>query len=217
METANFSDQSFIPTTQEVFMRKIFLARHGQTEWNRENRVQGRVQHIQLNENGVRQSERLAERLEKENIDIVYSSPLERALQTAEIVAEKHNLSIITHEGLAERRFGHLDGLTMDEFRKKHPAVWKSYMEDRDLHGVDGAETVKELRERGVAAFDEIIKMNPGKNILIITHAGILKVIIHHLTKEDVFSSNQHNCCLNILTEKQGTWEAEAINDTAHL
>ena len=68
-------------------MQTIFLVRHGETEWNREDRMQGQVQHVKLNTEGISQSKLLAKRLEKEKIDMAYSSPLERALQTAEAMA----------------------------------------------------------------------------------------------------------------------------------
>ncbi len=108
-------------------MQTIFLVRHGETQWNVEDRMQGQIQHVKLNEKGVSQSVLLAKRLAKEKIDMIFSSPQERALQTAEIVAEPHGLGVITHAGLSERSHGPVDGMTREEIWKKHPKVWKVY------------------------------------------------------------------------------------------
>ena len=198
-------------------MQTIFLVRHGETAWNAEDRMQGQVQHVRLNEKGIRQSKLLANRLAGENIDVVYSSPMERALQTAEIISEVHGVSIITHSGLAERTHGSVDGMTRKEFRQKHPKVWEVYNKTRELPGIEGAESTKDLEERGFKAFEEIVKGNPGKNILIVAHGGIAKNIIMHLTGMNHTHFSQHNCCLNVIKFDGKEFRVEKIDDISHL
>jgi alpha-ribazole phosphatase/probable phosphoglycerate mutase len=197
-------------------MQTIFLVRHGETQWNAELRFQGKSD-IGLNEEGFRQSRLLAKRLEKEKIDMAYSSPLERALQTAEIITEPHNLSIITHSGLSERSHGAVEGMTKDEFREKYPKVWEEYEKTRELPGIKGIETVEQSNERCTKAFIEIVKSNPGRNILIVAHGGANKGIIHELTGKDYMKFHQHNCCLNIIKYDGRDFVFEKIDDISHL
>jgi broad specificity phosphatase PhoE len=195
----------------------IFLVRHGETQWNAEDRMQGQVLHVGLNEKGMRQARLLSKRLEKEKIDLVYSSPMERALQTAEIIAEPHDISVITHAGLTERSHGHVDGLTKEEFRRLHPHIYAVYEKTRELPGVEGAETMKQLEERGFAAFSEIVDGNPNKNILIVAHGGILKNIIARIGGSHHSTFKQGNCCLNIVRYDGKGFRIESINNLSHL
>jgi broad specificity phosphatase PhoE len=195
----------------------IFLVRHGETQWNAEDRMQGQIQHVGLNEKGLKQANLIAKRLSREKIDIVYSSPMERALQTAEIIAEPHDISVITHAGLTERSHGHVDGLTKEEFKRLHPHIYAVYEKTRELPGVEGAETMKQLEDRGFAAFSEIVDGNPNKNILIVAHGGILKNVISRLAGIDYHKFSQHNCCLNIIKHDGKKFKFEAIDDVSHL
>ncbi len=198
-------------------MQTIFLVRHGETQWNAEDRIQGQIQHVKLNEEGIRQSKLLARRLAKEKINLIYSSPQERALQTAEMIAEPHGLAIVTHSGLAERSHGILDGLTRNEIRKKHPVVWKVYEQTRELPGGWGAETMEQMGERGFHAFMEIARQGPNKNIAIVAHGAVNKAIIRRLTGKGIHDFVQHNGCLNIIKHDGKNFLVEKIDDTAHL
>lgn len=216
---------------QSFFMQTIFLVRHGETQWNVEYRLQGQVQHVRLDEEGVRQSKLLAKRLAKEKIDLIYSSPLERALQTAEMIAEPHGLAIITHAGLSERSHGIMDGLTREEIRKNHPEVWKVYEGTREMPGIAGAETLAQLAERAFISFMEISRQGPGKNIVVVSHGGVNRAIISRLVGIERSKIRQHNCCINIIkydgkncTDKvrhalpeAGAFFVEKVDDTAHL
>jgi broad specificity phosphatase PhoE len=195
----------------------IFLVRHGETQWNAEGRIQGRIQHVMLNEVGIRQSQLLAKRLERERIDVVYSSPLERALQTAEIIAELHGASIITHAGITERNHGTLEGMTKEEFKMKHPKVFLTYQKTKEMPGIKGAESLKDLKERGFATFMEIVSENPGKNILVVSHGGILRGIISAVSGMKSTEIRQPNCCLNIIKHDGKNYRVAAVNDVSHL
>ena len=219
MEDAGFS---VLKTTiggwsEEKTEQTIFLVRHGETDWNVEDRIQGRIQHVQLNSKGISQSKLLAKRLGNEKIGVIFSSPQERALQTAEIIAEPAGLAIITHIGLAEREHGVFDGMTRDEIRKAHPEVWKVYERTRELPGVEGAETMKQMEERAVMTFMEIARKGQNKNMVIVSHGGVCKMIISRLTGKDRSEFHQHNCCLNIIKFDGKNFIAEKIDDKSHL
>ena len=94
---------------------EILLTRHGQTEWNRMKKVQGRAD-IELNEEGRKQAEKTRELLQAEKIDLIVCSPLKRAIQTAEIINENRNTTIVIDERITERDFGEFEGMPNTDF-----------------------------------------------------------------------------------------------------
>ena len=107
-------------------MTRLYLARHGQTEWNRLSKVQGRTD-IELSETGIIQAKLLAKRMKRENIDVIYSSNLKRALKTAEAIAEYKNFSINESEKYQEICFGPWEGMTINEIKKKYSEDYMIY------------------------------------------------------------------------------------------
>jgi probable phosphoglycerate mutase len=160
----------------------IFLIRHGESTYNREDRVQGDSDFSVLTDHGARQAEQLKEALEAgvtENggFDSIYSSPLKRAMETAHIIRPK-GLDIMTDVRLKERGFGTLQGMFSSEFEEKYPEIWKAYNSVKSLDGVKGAESSEDFQERAWDALQDIIEENKGKKVLVVTHGGIIKVII---------------------------------------
>ena len=140
----------------------IYIIRHGQTDWNVEGRNQGRTD-IELNETGIKQAEETAKKLEGKNFDMVFSSPLKRAYKTAQII---WNGEIIPDERLIERCNGDLEGKLKSEYEEL--VDFADPNENR--HGV---ESLTNFRNRITNFFDDILKKYPGKDILVVTHAGI--------------------------------------------
>ena len=146
----------------------IYIVRHGQTDWNKLGKNQGQTD-IPLNETGINQAYELKEVLKDYNFDLVFSSPLKRALETAIIVAGDKT---ITDDRLKERGNGILEGKTSDEIQdilEKENIDINDFEEDRL-----GIESVKHLQERINSFLDEILEKYKGKNILIVTHAGTI-------------------------------------------
>src|SRR3712207_163192 len=98
-------------------MTTIYLTRHGQTEWNLNKRLQG-WKNSPLTKLGISQAKALGERLKDTQIDVIYSSPIERAYKTAEIIKGNKDIEIIKHDGLKEFNYGDWEGLTIDEIEK---------------------------------------------------------------------------------------------------
>ena len=94
---------------------KVMLIRHGETDWNKANKVQGGNTDLPLNENGIVQAEKTAERLKNEKIDEIYASPMKRALQTAEIIGKYHKIKIKSDKRLWERYYGDLEGTSYSQ------------------------------------------------------------------------------------------------------
>lgn len=148
-------------------MTTLLLARHGETDWNRELRIQGSSD-IELNELGRRQAQFLAQELTDVDLDAIYASDLSRARVTAEVVAATHALEVKLDPRLRERTFGSWEGLTREDI---------SALPEGSHH--DG-EHDDEVRERVLAAVQEIAAAHPGEQVLIVSHGGALNTLWHH-------------------------------------
>ena len=151
----------------------LVLVRHGETDWNRERRFQGRADQP-LNEAGRDQARALAKLLHDEPVSALYTSPLRRASETAEILAETFGLQAKPLDALLEIDVGAWEGLTIDEVRAMHPKQadedWRS--------GWDDGETYEELSKRVVPALMELGLKHEGNQVLAVTHAGPLRAAI---------------------------------------
>lgn len=149
----------------------ILLTRHAETDWNRDGRVQGHVDE-RLNETGRAQAQLLAERLAGETLDAVYASDLERAHETARIVAAAHGLGVTPVPDLREKHFGTWEGLTDREILLRFPEAHRG-------HWGDG-ETAEEMGGRVIAALREIAESHPAGHVLVVTHGGPLRAVLRH-------------------------------------
>lgn len=156
-------------------MTELILARHGETDWNRENRFQGHAD-PPLNALGRRQSAELAEALAGETIARVYTSPLRRASETAEIVAERLGLEVEPLEPLREIDVGAWSGLTRGEVATRFPDEYARWL-DRAPSGFENGETYDELAARVVPAIHELAERHPAETLLVVTHGGPSRVL----------------------------------------
>jgi broad specificity phosphatase PhoE len=147
----------------------IFLVRHGETDWNRERRVQGHSD-VPLNDVGRVQAQALAKQLDGERFDAVYASDLARARETAEIAAAATGLAVRELVDLREKHFGSWEGLTDDAIRTRFPAAGTGAWGD--------GETTDEMSARVVAALRGIAAEHPGGNILVTTHGGPIRAAL---------------------------------------
>jgi broad specificity phosphatase PhoE len=150
-------------------MTTIFLARHGETDWNVQRRVQGHSD-TPLNETGRAQALALADELQGEAIDAVYSSDLLRAHETARIVAEPRGLNVTAIRDLRERNFGTWEGLTDDEIFVRFPEAASGRWGD--------AETKEEMAERVFEALQRIADAHAGGRVLVVSHGGPLRAVL---------------------------------------
>ena len=150
-------------------MTTILLARHGETDWNRANRFQGHAD-PPLNDTGRSQAAELAAALAEEPFAAVYSSPLRRAFETAEIVAAPHGLEPVPVEALREVDVGSWQGLTRAEIEERFPAQFARWLEYEQ--GWDDGETYDEMGVRVMAALLELAAAHDGEQILAVSHGG---------------------------------------------
>ena len=161
-------------------MTEIILCRHGQTDWNVHGRYQGRTD-VPLNEYGRQQARDLARRLSEHQIDVVYSSTLERAYDTALEIARPRGLEVRRDPRLDEIDQGLWEGMRHDEIMRHHPdklAAWQHH--PIDLRLPEG-ETLEEVRLRVRAALDDMMLLHQGKAICIVAHSVSMAVVKHEL------------------------------------
>ena len=152
-------------------MIKLYIVRHGKTDWNKEGIIQG-ITDIPLNEEGINDSKTLKLEIDKLKIDICISSPLKRALETAKIITDS---KIIIDELLIERKFGNYEGTKVnDDFFDKY---WYYALNSSD----NDVESIKTCLERARIFLEKIKKQYDNKTILIVTHGGFIKALYYNI------------------------------------
>ena len=153
-------------------MTTILLARHGETDWNREDRFQGHAD-PPLNRTGRAQAVDLSIALMAEELAAVYSSPLRRALETAEVVAASHGLEPIPVDDLREVDVGSWSGLTRAEVEERFPAQFARWLDYGQ--GWEDGETYEEMGRRAVEALLRLAAAHDGERVLAVTHGGPIR------------------------------------------
>jgi len=179
---------------------KIFVVRHGETDSNKAKKLMGQRIDELLNSNGIKQAEELADKLIDNNFDVIFSSPLKRALQTAEIIAGKINVSVYARDGLLERDFGSMSGKSWDEMIEKVESdnfnLKKIDFEQKYDYRPYGGECSLDVKKRLFNFFDELKSKYYDKKVLIITHGGILK-LAHLILKERTVDISPENASIH--------------------
>jgi len=159
---------------------RIFLIRHGETKGNREGYFRGRSD-FPLNENGIRQAKALGEALKNSGIQVIYSSPLSRAFETARWVAETTDAEILIEEGFNNINLGPWEGRKKDEIKKKYPEEFKTWITIPEKLNLDGVESVLQVQDRSVKTLKKIINELSEREIqtfAVVTHRAVLKPLI---------------------------------------
>ena len=200
-------------------MTKLLLVRHGDTELNSAQRYWGQTD-VELSAAGLRQAERLHDRLATQKIDTVYSSDLKRTSVTAEIIASGHRLDVITCAELREIHFGELEGLTFDDISRLHPEVTELWLSWSFRLKFPGGEGVDELNNRVRKFLSRLEKHTAEETALIVAHAGPLRLLLCHLLDLEPQRWRQFRIDLGSLTiletHSQGAI-LNLLNDVSHL
>jgi len=202
-------------------MTRIYLTRHGETEWNRQRRFQG-SKNSELTEKGILGAELLATRVEDIELDCIVSSPLKRAYHTAEIVRGKKDIDIIKNEGFKEINLGDFEGMRWDEIEQLHGEILKRISKDPLNNRYPNGENLSEFYSRVERAFKEVINKCRNKNVLIVAHGGTIKCIESYIRKfkisKDWMGNVVQNCSLSCVDVDDNNNIKEILyNDTEHL
>ncbi len=187
-------------------MTRICLIRHGETDWNQQRRIQG-VTDIPLNDTGRGQADAVAAYLAQEEWDHLYSSPLERAVQTAEIVGDRAGIKkIIRDSRLQERCFGEAEGVEIHIYR-----------EEMDRNAIAGLEPWEAVTARGFEALEEMVLLHPDSSILAVSHGGLIRSVLKLIGADEIELDTDplRNASMNLLCYQNGRWRVEWYNRVA--
>ncbi|MDN5345332.1 MAG: hypothetical protein PWQ18_1446 [Clostridia bacterium] len=161
----------------QVTGTRVYLVRHGETEWNHSGRYQGHSD-VALSPRGRQQAELLQERFRRVHLDSVYASDLSRALETATTIAAPHGLAVNPVRALREINFGAWEGLTYQEIIAGYQREWEAWRQDPGHRLVPGGESFHQVKDRVWAAFNGIVQQETGHHILMVAHGGSLRALI---------------------------------------
>ena len=200
-------------------MSRLLLVRHGETELKSSERLWGHTD-VKLDALGLKQAERLRDRLAAEKIDTIYSSNLQRALVTAETIASRHRLAVITCAELREFNYGKIEGLNYEEIRQLYPEFYKSMTQKiPNLKFPDG-ESVYQLNNRVSQFLGKLKEHTPEQTILIVAHFGLLRIFLCRLLDIGMKRRWQFHldlASLSILETNQRGAILSLLNDVSHL
>jgi probable phosphoglycerate mutase len=200
---------------------RLCLVRHGETDWNASKRLQGHTD-INLNSHGLAQAKQLARVLKKINLqfDVLYSSDLQRAEQTAKPIEILYEVTAIKHRALRERHLGALQGLTTEEAPALEPSLWKSHL-NRDLHEeLRGGESILQFANRINLVLEEMQQKHSGKTILLVSHGGALDMMYRLSSGQGLDTERRvqvPNASLNWISHDGSNWKVDSWADISHL
>jgi probable phosphoglycerate mutase len=193
----------------------IIFLRHGQAKNNIERILTGRTPGIPLTEKGIDQAEKAAKFLEHMNISAIYSSPIERARHTAEIVGKHNSLDVIIDDRLIELDMGKFTGVPYDEIFTSHGNVFMKFYNGELEIAHNGVETFSEVKKRVLGIVDHVIENHPDQNVVLVTHMDPIKAMLStvvDLTPTNLFELIIANASLNIFREYKRKFSISGLN-----
>lgn len=200
----------------------LYLVRHAATPANlmKPAKLQGRKSDPALAPVGVRQAEVTRDFLAIRPVDVVYTSPLRRAAQTAALIAAPHGLTPITVDGLTECDVGQWEGKSWEEIRAADPDDYARYHADPAKNGYRGGENFAQVYERAADAIDDILRRHEGQTVLVVSHHVVNRTFLAGAlglgpAKARAFSLD--NCGISVVTRDKGKTCVTTLNSAFHL
>jgi broad specificity phosphatase PhoE len=201
-------------------MTRIILIRHGQTLWNQAERIRGQVD-IPLDEVGLAQADVTAKRVaEKWEPAAVYSSPLRRAVQTAQPIATMLGVEVWPDPGFNDISFGQWQGLSPQEVTQRWPELASVWLQEPHMVTFPDGESLDVVRDRSAVALQRVIKRHPGRTTAIVGHTALNRVLlctVLGIDNSNYWRIGQDTCAINVFEWREGVFYIEALNDTCHL
>ena len=196
-------------------MGSVIFLRHGQAKNNLERILTGRTPNIPLTEKGIEQAKKTAKFLEQMNIAAIYSSPIERAKHTAEIVAQHNSLDVTIDDRLIELDMGKFTGVPYDDIFTSHGNVFMKFYNGELEIAHNGVETFAEVKKRILSIVDHVVEKHPDQNVVLVTHMDPIKAMLStvvDLTPTNLFELIIANASLNIFREYNRKFAISGIN-----
>ncbi|WML55603.1 histidine phosphatase family protein [Neobacillus sp. PS3-12] len=203
-------------------MLNIYITRHGETQWNSENRLQG-WKDSELTDNGKRNAVALGERLYQINFNTIYTSPIDRAVKTASLVCSDRNIPILFEDGLKEINLGDWEGKVKEEIEQTSKQEFFNFWNAPHLynHEMHNGESFAALKSRVENVINRIIADNKEGNILIVTHGVTIRAILSYLmnipTEKWWEGPFIEGTSLTLAQYDEGTFQVKMIGDTLHI
>jgi probable phosphoglycerate mutase len=198
----------------------LYLVRHGQTATNRAHLIQG-WNREPLNALGRRQAERAGERLASVGLQALYSSPLDRARETAAIIGRAVGLEVMLVDALREMNTGAVSGLHSAQFMLRHPRLLWAWLRDDSALAFPGGETLADFYQRAQQAVDELVARHVGQAIAVVAHggsiSGYLSLLLHGRGSNRIALKLRNGAICHVRWQDSGLPQLMALNDTAHL
>lgn len=197
---------------------ELVLVRHGETEYNRADIFRGRVD-LPLNERGEEQAKAAAGYLSTQDFEVFYSSPLQRSVRTAEVIAESHGGEVLPLEYFIDVDYGQWSGKNIDEIRDSWPREFAIWADDPERAVFPGGEAVREVRERLYEGLEWLAREHEG-TVLLVGHKLINRImicIVLGLPTAGIWRVEQSNAAINFISRGDRGWTLKRLNDTSHL
>ena len=196
-------------------MGQIIFLRHGQAKNNTDRILAGRTPGVPLTDTGIKQAEQTGKLLEDMNISAIYSSPIQRAKHTAEIVGEHNSIDVIIDDRLIELDMGKFTGVPYDEIFASHGNVFMKFYNDELEIAHNGVETFADVKKRVLGIVDHVIEKHPDENVVLVTHMDPIKAMLStivDLSPTNLFELIIANASLTIFKEKDRKFSLSGIN-----
>ncbi|MCL2327208.1 MAG: histidine phosphatase family protein [Bacteroidetes bacterium] len=195
---------------------KLYLTRHGQTEWNMQKRMQGQ-NNSPLTELGEWQAAQLGNYLQGVQFDCIYSSSSPRAMHTAELIRGKRTIPIIASDDLMEIALGEWEGMTYREAKKSNPEQFYNLWHQSGKYYRPDSENFDELLQRTSGAIEKIAQQHNGETVLVVAHGMVLRTLYTYFQKQSIgeIANSPHvvSACLCLVEGGIGAWEVLRWNE----
>lgn len=198
---------------------RLCIVRHGETAWNAEHRVQGQLD-VPLNAIGQAQAQAASKVLSREKFDVIYSSDLSRARQTARPTANLLSLEILLEKDLRERHYGIFERLTYAEVKTRYPEDYARFEAREPDYAFRTGESLRDFSARSIAVISRIANAHEGKSILVFTHGGVLDKLYRFVTGLPLSAHREFgipNAGLNRIELTLAGWQIKSWADIGHL
>ena len=205
--------------TDTTMNTTLLLVRHAQTTSNVNGRYMGWIDE-DLSEEGITQATRLSRRLSRWPIAAVFSSPLKRASRTADLLAYPHRLPVQQLHELGEIRIGAWEGMFAREIEAEFPELWRTWRTDPSTVQMPAGESLTQVSQRAIVAFEHMLRENQGRQVLAVTHDVVVRILVSYCLKVSTAIYRRleaANSSLTVIQSVNGTYRLRLLNDTAHL
>ena len=198
-----------------IRLGQIIFLRHGQAKNNTDRILAGRTEGVPLTDVGEQQAQHTAELLEHMNISAIYSSPIQRAKHTAEIVGKHNSLDVTIDDRLIELDMGKFTGMAYDEIFNDHGNVFMKFYQGNLEIAHNGVETFDQVKKRVLGIVDHVLQKHPDENVVLVTHMDPIKAMLStvvDLSPTNLFELIIANASLNLFRENNRKFSISGLN-----